>query len=345
MLLRKSANFYVSMSIYQSNPQQQPDTDFEPGTIAHLVEGNTGRLLDPRRTPVTIVAIEVATGMFTVRLDDFEDAGGLWHMPLEHADRFQLARGSAVATPAQQNSYQQAIARFDQPLRIEIDAGHAAATNVHLDAMRDEAAAWLSVHSTFLTSRAALPDPPTRDGDRRLQDDLQRYMDAHDLLEMESAVAEQYVRNPHSGEMVKGHRIVLAELGLVAYDGTIVRDPNLFEGRWSRKRRAEHILHRLAFVRAVLSALGIEAITLYRGCYSSTGAIDPLRNVSFVSATTSIDVARSHFESDPTTNAVLMRQHVPIERVFMTYYETAEMNQHFREAEVVLLHETGNPMY
>ena len=35
------------------------------------------------------------------------------------------------------------------------------------------------------------------------------------LWDIEEAFAEQYVRNPNSGELVKGHAIVLAELGLV----------------------------------------------------------------------------------------------------------------------------------
>ena len=36
-----------------------------------------------------------------------------------------------------------------------------------------------------------------------------------DFNPIEEAFAEQYVRNPNSGELVKGHAIVLAELGLV----------------------------------------------------------------------------------------------------------------------------------
>ena len=37
----------------------------------------------------------------------------------------------------------------------------------------------------------------------------------------------------------------------------------------------------------------------------------------------------------------LLRQVVPVERLFMTYLETAAMNDRFREAEAVLLFEPG----
>jgi len=42
---------------------------------------------------------------------------------------------------------------------------------------------------------------------------------------------------------------------------------------------------------------------------------------------------------------LLMRQVVPIERVFMTFLETEAMNRQFHEAEAVLLHEEGNPLF
>ena len=40
------------MSIYARHDDPAPDADFEPGCLEHLVPGNTGRLLDARRTPV-----------------------------------------------------------------------------------------------------------------------------------------------------------------------------------------------------------------------------------------------------------------------------------------------------
>ncbi len=50
------------MSIYLDNPDLAPDSDFEPGAHRHLVVSNKGRLLDSRRTPVSVVEVRVAVG-------------------------------------------------------------------------------------------------------------------------------------------------------------------------------------------------------------------------------------------------------------------------------------------
>ncbi len=333
------------MSVYQSNPDKLPDSVFEPGTVEHLVEGNTGRLLDPRRTPVTLVGIDVSTGMFTVRLEDFEDAGALWHVPFEKINGYQFARGSARAPMQRGQHFRQAIERFDLPLRIHIDSATARATQLRIDAAQALATTWLEAHSRFLKRDATLPDPRTRQGDSHLQQDLQQYMHERGVLDIEQAVSEGCVRNPHSGEMIKAHRIVLAELGLAAFEGTVIRDETVLARMWSRQRRTDHIVQRFAFLRALFGLMDVGELLLFRGCYSDVGQLLPPINQSFVSTTTNIDVARSHFDADTLINAALYRQRVPIERVFMSYYETAEMNQHFLEAEVVLLHDPGNTMF
>jgi len=69
------------MSIYQTAADPAPDSEFEPGELDHLVVGNAGRLLDPRRTPVTVVGIRLEVGTFVVRLEAFEDKGARWEVP------------------------------------------------------------------------------------------------------------------------------------------------------------------------------------------------------------------------------------------------------------------------
>ena len=69
--------------IHQFDPRRASDDQFDPGMLSHLVPGNRGRLLDPRRTPMVIVALELPTGHFIVRIEAFEDRGAEWHMPLE----------------------------------------------------------------------------------------------------------------------------------------------------------------------------------------------------------------------------------------------------------------------
>lgn len=55
------------------------------------------------------------------------------------------------------------------------------------------------------------------------------------------------------------------------------------------------------------------------------------------------EAARSHFDSgSEQATRVLVRAAVPVNRVFMTYLETAAMNRHFLEAEAVLLAQPGD---
>ena len=157
------------------------------------------------------------------------------------------------------------------------------------------------------------------------------------LWEMEAAFAKAFVSNPNAGEIVKGHRITLATLGLAAYAGTIVRDPATLSGGWTPQRRAEHILARLAFLRALFARLEIGAVTLWRGLAADT-PLRTNRRRSFVSASFAEAVAPSHFDSGagrPTR--ALVCQSVPVERLFMTYLETGAMNDRFMEAEAVLV--------
>jgi hypothetical protein len=170
-------------------------------------------------------------------------------------------------------------------------------------------------------------------------------MAVHGLADMDDAFARQYVCNPNSGELVKGHRIVIAELGLVAYEGKVIRDPGLFDGDWSRPRRADHVLARLGFVHAAFTRAGRDRLVLYRGL-SNEGPLHPPGNRTFVSATFSRDVAMSHFESGTATaTRTLVGRTVPLDRVFMTYHETAQMNAQFKEAEAVLLYESENTAF
>ena len=53
-----------------------------------------------------------------------------------------------------------------------------------------------------------------------------------------------------------------------------------------------------------------------------------------------------HFAGPGTgPTGVLLRQSVPIERIFMTCLETRAMNLFYKEAEAVLLFDAGNPSF
>lgn len=333
------------MSVYEHDPHAAPDSEFEPGEHRHLVPGNAGRMMDHRRTPVSVVALNLETGTFTVRIEAFEDAGALWEIPFEDVWHCQFARGSRTLPEAELGPVREAAQRLDRIEDIPRNTAAAEATRERMRAERAEAARWLEAHSEFLAASASLPDPAARQGHPLLYRDLRTYLTGRGLWDLEEPFAEQFVSNPASGDRIKAHRIVLAELGLVAYHGKVLRDPETFREPWSRSRRADHILARLGFVHAFLAAAGRDRVVLYRGFSTEEPFLAP-RNHTFVSASFSEEVARSHYAAAPgEANRFLASQLVPVERVFMTYLETEAMNRAYKEAEAVLLYDETNPVF
>ena len=330
--------------IHQFDPDMLPDSRFAPGELRHLVPGNQGRMLDRRRTPIQIYALRPETGSWTCEVLAFEDRGARWEPPFEKVSSFQFALDSDLAGRGEVEAFAAAVARFDRPLEIPCDPAARERSLQRLAVSRREAADWLNAESLFFSSGGRL-DPHALEGDARLWRDLRGYLEQHGLWPMELEFSSRYVSNPHSGELVKGHLIVLAELGLTPYRGTIVRDPAVFVAPWERERRARHLLVRMAFVQAALAAAGLESPVLYRAI-SDESALEARPAAGLVSTTFSREVANSFFgPPGETRNAVLCRQVVPLRRLFMTYFETEAMNRVFREAEAVLLADPGNPMF
>lgn len=324
------------MTIYEGDAEPASDSGFEPGVLAHLVVGNRGRLLDARRTPIVLTGLDFERGMFELELRAFEDVGNRWQLPFEDVSRFQFELGSAREEPA---PFQARVDRFDRELRIDCDSGARARTERRIAQRSQEFRGRLGGRWAGVIKAA------DRDGDPVLFEAVESEMQALGLAELEREFAETFVSNPSSGEVVKGHAIVAAELGLCPYQGKIVRSPDLFAGAWSRDRRAEHLVSRLAFVRAIFELARLDQVVLYRGMASERG-VTTMAPSSFVSATFSSDVAESHFAGGPNTvAAALFRQRVPIERLFMTYLETRAMNARYREAEAILLGQPENAAF
>lgn len=289
-----------------------------------------------------MVGVRSDVGFTDVRIEDFEDVGAVWEIPLELASDFQFEHDGPLATSAEIAEMEAAIERFAHDQAIAADAGARARTDARVADREHEAATWLAEHSRFLASERPLPDPAERRGATDLMADLEAWMRERQLWDIERGFSRVYVSNPGSGEVVKGHRIVLAALGLADYQGRIVRDPATFEGPWEHEVRAEHIVSRLGFIRAVLGLLGLSHVRLWRGA-SVEGRLRARPSRTFVSTSFDEAVARSHYESgQPTWTHVLARHDVPRERVFMTYLETAAMNDVFLEAEAVLLATPGD---
>jgi hypothetical protein len=292
------------------------------------VAGNTGRLLDARRTPVAVTRVDPELGVFEVEIAAFEDAGARWELPAEDAGDFQFARACAQAPADVISALEAAVARFDRRTEVPCDVAARATT------LRRVAAARPNLHVELdLDAHVA-----RREGEPALYAQLDEHLG--DLAAMDRPLAETLVSNPRSGEHVKAHAIVLAELGLCPYHGKVVRDPRVLEGEWSRERRAEHLVLRIAFAQALWSRLGPPV--LYRAA-ATEGPLPPERPRSFVSATFAREVAEAHFAGGPRTEvAVIWRQKVPPERVLMTFLETAAMNARYREAEAVLVADPAN---
>jgi hypothetical protein len=332
----------MSSPIYQGDPEPAPDSGFVDAELSHLLAGNRGRLRDVRRTPLTVTAVIPAIGGFEVEIDAFEDRGARWQLPLTAVDRLQFPRDARRAPEQVFAELRAAVERFDRPLEIPTDPEQRART---LDRISAAQAALLEGPLARLPE-IDLPDHMRRrEGSHALAEMFRELLDEHGLADLDEQFARSFVSNPQSGEIVKGHAVVLAELGLCPYSGTIVRDPATFAGSWTRSRRADHVIVRVAATQAVWGALGHREITLYRGA-ASDGPFTARAPVSFVSATFSEEVARSHFAGGPTTHtAVLCRQRVPVGRLFMTFLETPAMNDRYREAEAVLIGDPANAAF
>ena len=327
--------------VYASNPDAASDSAFVAGELRHLVVGNHGRLLDARRTPITLVEVAPERGAFVVRIEAFEDAGARWELWLQEIDRFQFTRDATPAGEQALAELERGIVRFDRDLVIGCD-----------QTARDESRNRLSRRREHIRGRVRervggaridlARQVRRRTGSPALYTLLDELLTEHGLVELEHRFTATFVTNPRSGEVVKGHAIVLAELGLSPYDGKVPRDPDLFAGTWSRSRRADHLLWRLAFTHELFAALGVRDVTLYRAA-ATDGPLPAARPSSLVSATFSRRVAEEHFDGGPSTRtAVLWRQAVPLERVLMTFLETRAMNDRFQEAEAALLADSGS---
>jgi hypothetical protein len=329
--------------VYQSSRDVAPDSDFEPGELRHLVIGRRGRLLDPRRTPVEVTALDLDRGYFEVEILAFEDARARWLAPLEWVRRYQFTPGADAAADVVAAGAR-LVAALDRPLSVPADPAARPAALRRLAAERTRARRWLDHAGRTGIDLARLV--AARSGDPASATLLTDYLGERDLADLDAEFAAVYVSNPHSGEVTKGHAIVLAELGLCPFTGTVVRDAALFDGRWSKHRRAEHLLSRMGFVQALFatSPTGAPAAqpSVFRA-FNATTPLPPPRPASFVSASFSLDVAMAHFRAGPPDSAaVLYRQPLPLDRLLMTFVETPAMSRHYREAEAVLIGDPTN---
>jgi hypothetical protein len=314
--------------VYQSDPDQAPDSAFRPGEPRYLVAGNRARLLDSRRTPVQVTRVLPASGFFEVQIDAFEDAGTRWLIPLEEVTSYQFEPGGATVSPGAEHELEAAIARHDVMVTVAGGATAKRYTARRLEAEAARAADWLT--SAGAPERFD-PPPFVENGWPTATTWLDSYLSSQDLAHMEERLASAYVSNPGAGDMVLGHLTVLAELGLGTLTSRVIRDRECFSGQWSRQRRADHIVARIGFVRA-LWARADGDIWLYRGAGVQQGADRRRGQSPLVSASFSRRVAESHFKASKAVAGALYRQRMQPDRLFMTFLETKAMNGMYKEA-------------
>ncbi len=170
--------------------------------------------------------------------------------------------------------------------------------------------------------------------------DFKNYMKHVGCEKEEQITADNIVLNPSSGEWILGLRIVLAEMGLNPYTGRIPRTKDIFEGIGNKQNRRKYIIHRLAFMRAYFSQMNKEEVVLYRGMCSEKNWHSMSR--TFLNMTFSRDVAEAFSNFDPGSKyriSYLVKMTIPVEKLFMTYLETEEMNQKYKESEALVLYD------
>ncbi len=312
--------------------------------IADLAIGQPLYLSDPRRTPAVVIAHHPQTAGFTVRICDFEDAGAEWEFPGWEASRFLVAIDAPQLGTKQIKTLSAEVERLNQSVHIDGGPRKRNEADAEIAATEGEVSAWLDRHGVHL-SRDRQTLLSRRTPDEGWSAALMALMADRGLSEIDRTFARCFASNPHAGEMIKGHRMVLAEMGLCPYDGPVLRDPTTFSRHGTRNLRRSHLVTRLAFMRIMLRCLGLSTFPLFRTIYASA-TLEAPRNRGFVSTTFSRDVARALFESGPPDgSAALYRQRIGMERVFMTYLETPALSEKYKEAEAILLFDPGNPVF
>ena len=325
------------MSVHEYDENLRPDTDFVPGDISYLVEGNNCRLLDGRRTTGYIEKYFEESAMYRWRITKYEDKGEYWDLPAENIKRFQFEKNADRLKKNKTNMIQKKINKFNKYIQITAQKKDEVATEEKIIKKQNSIEEWLKANSQFIINTGSL-DFSENTGPKTLADDLKSYMKDNELENMEKKTAELMVLNPNSGEWIKGMKIVLAEMGLVSYNGKMPRTKDIFAGAGSKERRRKYLINRLAFIRAYFAVLDIKEIVLYRGMTTEKDWQENSR--TFLPCTFSLGVAKAFSNFDRNSkykNSYLMKMTWPVDKLFMTYLETEAMNKQYKEAEALVM--------
>lgn len=317
----------------------EPDDNFDPGTLAHLVVGNEGRVLDGRRTPGFIEHYDEESAMFLWRITGFEDAGNCWEIPAEQINCYQFRKGSLRLPQEEVFRISKRCEKLNQILSIPKSETVRAETEQAIGKQEKMAAEWIKRNSAFYQAGTGF-DFGAKEGIELLYGDLENYLRENGLYEAEKETAEQYLLNPYSGEWIKGMKIVMAELGLIAYNGTYPRKKETFQGYGSKEKRIAYIIARTAFVRSIFKLKGITEIPLFRGMASEIDFYETPQTL--VSTTCSVSTAMEFADmkqSSKVRSAYVVKVTCPVENLFMTFFETRQFSERYKEQETVIFYD------
>ncbi len=316
----------------------ESDCNFETGTLAHIVCGNEGRVLDGRRTPGYIESYDENSALFVWRITDFEDKGKCWEIPAEQISSYQFRRGSKMLVDRELESITKRCEALNKDLNIDKRASDRANTEELISQCATEAILWIQNNSRFIRDNEAL-DFCADTGSKALFSDLEEYMDSLGLREVESMTAEQYLLNPYSGEWIKGLKIVMAEMGLISYHGKILRRPDHFSGLGSKEILTKYIAARAAFLRCIFMLKGISEVPLYRGMSSELDFYKTPETLVSASFSSNVAMSFAGLNSDTTSrSAYVVKFHCNIQELFMTYLETRAFSGRYKEQEAIIIY-------
>ncbi len=327
------------MALHAQHQNKLPDSDFDKGTFYHIVPGNSGRVLDGRRTPGFIEHYDSEVAMFTWRITDFEDKGRCWQIPAENIVQYQFEKQAVKLNDAAVKAIENKCRQFSEKLVISGRQTECDRTLALISREAQKLEAWFLKESQFVNNGHAKLDFKAQVGCEYLFNDLTMYMKRCGLCELEEKTANQYILNPHSGEWIKGLKIVMAELGLIDFDEKRPRTKDIFMGIGSRALRKQYIIARLAFVQTFFKLAHYREVPLFRGVVTESKNYQTPKTL--LSTTFNADVAKAFSsleDNDKVAFSYFVKFSYPIENLFMTFFETKSFNERYLEQEAIVLY-------
>ena len=314
----------------------ESDDHFDVGTLAHLVVGNEGRVLDGRRTPGYIESYDNESAMFICRITAFEDKGKCWEIPAEEITSYQFRKGCPLLLPSEVTQISERCIVLNQQLVIPKYETNRAATENSISVQEQFAHDWIVNNSLFYKTESQF-DFSAKEGNHCLFSDLEHYLNELGLYELERLTAKQYLLNPYSGEWIKSTKIIMAEMGLIAYSGTPPRKSDTLSGIGEKELRKKYIIARTAFLRSIFKLKGISEVSLFRGMSSAINFYETPHTL--VSSTFSAETALEFTDlksSSKSRSAYFVKFTCPVDCLFMTFFETRQFSERYKEQEAII---------